>query len=60
MRNKHRARIGERIGAAYERFLELPIPVVLAILWLAGFALIGSIAAVLYLYAALLWRVAGA
>jgi hypothetical protein len=60
MNNKHRARIGERTGTAYERFLELPVPVVLAILWLAGVALIGFIVAVLYLYGALLWRVAGA
>ena len=60
MKNKHRARIGERVGGVYERFLELPIPVVLAILWLTGVVLIGFIVAVLYLYGALLWRVAGA
>jgi hypothetical protein len=60
MKNKNRARIGERIGTAYERFLDLPVPVVLAILWLTGIVLIGSIAAMFYLYGALLWRIAGA
>jgi hypothetical protein len=59
MKNKNRARIGERIGTAYERFLDLPVPVVLAILWLTGIVLIGSIAAMFYLYGALLWRIAG-
>jgi hypothetical protein len=56
MKNKRR----ERIGRVYEQFLELPVPVVLVILWLAGVALIGFIAAALYLYGAMLWRVAGA
>ena len=32
----------------YVRFLELPVPVVLLPLWLAGVALIGSCAAALY------------
>ena len=36
------------VGQAYERFLELPVVVVLAVLWLAGTALLGSVALVLY------------
>ncbi len=36
------------VGQAYERFLELPVVVVLAVLWMAGAALLGSIALVLY------------
>ncbi len=39
------------IGLAYERFLELPVAVVLGVMWLAGVALIGSCALVLYLVA---------
>jgi hypothetical protein len=36
------------VGRTYERFLELPVPVVLAGLWVAGVALLGSIALALY------------
>jgi hypothetical protein len=36
------------VGQAYERFLELPVVVVLAVMWLAGATLLGSIALVLY------------
>lgn len=36
----------------YERFLELPVPIVLVVCWLFGVALIGSCAGALYL---LLW-----
>ena len=31
------------VGRTYERFLELPVVVVLAVMWLAGAALLGSI-----------------
>ena len=31
-----------RIERAYERFLELPVPVVLVVLWLAGAVLLGA------------------
>ena len=41
---------------AYERFLELPVVVVLAVLWLAGATLLGTCAWLLYLYGALLMR----
>ena len=37
------------IGIAYERFLEMPVAFVLGALWLAGVALMGSCAFVLYL-----------
>ena len=36
------------LGRTYERFLELPVPVVLAVLWMVGAALLGSIALALY------------
>ena len=32
------------VGRTYERFLELPVPVVLAVMWVLGAALLGSIA----------------
>ena len=47
------------IKRAYERFLDLQVAVVLAILWLAGVALIGLCALVLYLSWLLLSTVAG-
>jgi hypothetical protein len=37
------------LGFAYERFLEMPVPVVLAVLWVAGVALLGSCALMLYM-----------
>ena len=37
------------IGQAYEQFLELPVVVVLAVLWIVGVALPGSIALVLHM-----------
>jgi hypothetical protein len=43
-----RARLPLTIGRAFERFLELPVVVVLAVMWLAGVALLGSVALVLY------------
>jgi hypothetical protein len=36
------------VGRTYERFLELPPAFVLAVLWMVGVALLGSIALVLY------------
>ena len=44
-------------GGAYERFLELPVPMVLAVLWLAGAAIISLGGLAFYLS---LWWVAGA
>ncbi len=43
------ARLPLSIGRTYERFLELPPALVLLVMWVAGVALLGSIALVLYL-----------
>jgi hypothetical protein len=43
-----RALLPPTVGQAYERFLELPVVVVLAVMWLAGAALLGSVTLVLY------------
>ena len=48
-----------KISRIYERIVELPLAVVLKILWLAGAASIGLLAA-LYLYWLALWAAAGA
>jgi hypothetical protein len=42
---------------AYERFLELPVWVVLAAMWAAGVALLGSCALALYVLASLLLQI---
>ncbi len=52
-----KGRIKHAIEQPYERFLELPVPVVLVALWFAGLAILGSLGLVLYLYGALLVRV---
>jgi hypothetical protein len=44
----------KRIARAYERFLEMPVLVVLAVLWVAGAALLGSLALALYMVGSLL------
>jgi hypothetical protein len=49
-----------RIVAAYEGFLELPVPVVLAGLYLAGAALISLFGLAFYVLIYLLWIVSGA
>ena len=50
-------RMRHAIGQAYEWFLELPVPVVLAVLWFAGLVILGSLVLVLYAYGASLVRV---
>jgi hypothetical protein len=45
------------IGRSYAAFLELPVPVVLATLWLLGEMLLGLCAAALYSYWLLLQSV---
>jgi hypothetical protein len=42
-----------------QRFLQLPVPIVLAVMWLAGAALIGLCGAALYYFWLLLQAVAG-
>jgi len=44
------------IQRAYEKFLGLPVPVVIALLWLAGFVVLSLCALVLYLYGSALVR----
>jgi hypothetical protein len=43
--------LNSQVGLAYGRFLELPVAVVLAVLWLVGAVLEGACALVLYLMA---------
>ena len=45
---------GGSLGIAYERFLGMPVPVVLGVLWLGGLALLGSCVLMLYALATLL------
>ena len=47
------AALSGAVVGAYEWFLELPVWVVLGVMWLVGVALIGSLALVLY------WLVSG-
>jgi hypothetical protein len=42
------------LGDAYKRFLEMPVPVVLAVLWFVGVALLGSWVLMLYTLGTLL------
>jgi hypothetical protein len=42
------------LGIAYERFLGMPVPLVLSVLWLGGLALLGSCVLMLYTLATLL------
>ena len=52
-----RAKQSGKTKRAYESFLELPVPVVLALLWLAGLVLLGLCAAAPYSYWLLLQAV---
>ncbi len=52
-----KARLKRAMEQAYQRFLELPVPLVLVVLWFAGLVILGSLGLVLYLYGALLVRV---
>ena len=44
------------VARVYERFLELPVAVVLAVLWLGGMVLLGSCMLGIYLYGSALVR----
>ncbi len=55
MRKKRRIR--QTLERAYERFLELPVPVILAVLWLVGMVLLGSCVLAFYLYGSALVRI---
>ena len=58
----HNASLGKKsesiIGSAYAWFLELPVPIVLMTVWLAGVVLICSLVGLLYLFWVLLLTVA--
>ena len=45
---------GRFLGSAYERFLGMPVPMVLTVLWVGGMALLGSCVLMLYALATLL------
>jgi hypothetical protein len=49
--------MGRTLERTYERFLELPVPLVLVGLWLAGAWLLGACALALYLFVSLLVQV---
>jgi hypothetical protein len=51
VRDSVRARIPSKgwVSRAYQWFLELPVPIVLAVLWLAGVVLMGLFVLALYL-----------
>ena len=46
----------KRMARAYERFLGLPVVVVLAVMWVAGATLLGSLALALYIVSSVLLR----
>jgi hypothetical protein len=50
-------RIRRAIRQTYERFLELPVFLVLVVLWLAGLVVLSSLVLAVYLYVSLLARV---
>jgi hypothetical protein len=52
-----RGRLKQAVEQAYKRFLELPVPLVLVVLWFAGLIILGFIGLALYLYGMLLVRV---
>jgi hypothetical protein len=53
--------VSRGIGLAFERFLELPVPVVLLVLWVAGVVFFGACALLTYVgISALVEMVAGA
>ena len=54
----HHARSPSPPWRSYGRFLDLPVPLVLAAMWLAGAALLGSVGTALWLTARALARMA--
>ena len=47
--------VSAEIGRGYKWFLQLPVVIVLAVLWVAGAALLVSCALVLYMAGSVLW-----
>jgi hypothetical protein len=55
------ASVSEGMRLAYERFLEMPVPVVLVVMWVSGVALLGACTLLAYaVISALVGTVAGA
>jgi hypothetical protein len=53
--------VSEGMRLAYERFLEMPVPVVLVVMWVSGIALLGACALLAYaVKSVLVGMVAGA
>jgi len=48
------------VSKAYEKFLDLPVPLVLAVCWSVGAALVGSCALALYMLWLLVQAILGA
>jgi hypothetical protein len=53
---RKKGRIQLTLERAYEGFLELPVPVVLVVLWVLGLVIVGSLALALHLYGSALVR----
>jgi hypothetical protein len=53
---RKKGRIQLTLERTYEGFLELPVPVVLVVLWVLGLVIVGSLALALYLYGSALVR----
>ena len=51
--------VGQYLDQYYEQFLELPVPFVLAVLWVVGAALEGALVAALYWSGLLLVQLVG-
>ena len=47
------------VGQYYEQFLELPVPVVLAVMWVVGAVLEGALVVALYWYGLVLVQLVG-
>jgi hypothetical protein len=47
-KSRSAAPVSREIGLAYEGFLELPVPVVLLVLWVAGVVFFGACALLAY------------
>jgi len=52
-----KGRIGPTLQRMYEQFFQLPVPLVLVVLWLTGVTLLVACALALYLYVSLLVQV---
>jgi hypothetical protein len=58
LKGRNTTSVSARIGQAYERFLELPVWVVLSVMWVGGVVLLGACALVVYAVASVVVRIA--